>query len=71
MYLLTILNLFTYTDYKSLDFSVRVIHDVVFAIPNNASSEEIYVDISKAVKEAADNLVDCTRGKTHTQSLHN
>ncbi|KAF0044927.1 hypothetical protein F2P81_001456 [Scophthalmus maximus] len=40
---------------------VRVIHDVVFAIPNNASSEEIYVDISKAVKEAADNLVDCTR----------
>lgn len=51
--------------------SVRVIHDVVLAISNNASSEDLYEDNFKAVEEAVGELVDCIDGKTHTQFIHN
>lgn len=50
--------------WNSLCLSVRVIHDVILAIPNNASSEQLYMDDFKAVKKAVDELVDCTGGKT-------
>ncbi|XP_044198376.1 mucin-3B-like [Thunnus albacares] len=39
---------------------VSVTHDVVLAIPNNSSAEELYVDDLKAVEEAANKLVRCT-----------
>nr|XP_043878045.1 mucin-3B-like isoform X2 [Solea senegalensis] len=40
---------------------IRVIHDVILRIPNNAVSDQVYLSDYTAVKDAADNLVGCQR----------
>ncbi|XP_045920927.1 mucin-3A [Micropterus dolomieu] len=39
---------------------VRVTHDVILFIPNDASSEQLYMDDFKSIKEAVYELVNCT-----------
>ncbi|KAG8006365.1 hypothetical protein GBF38_005635, partial [Nibea albiflora] len=41
---------------------VRVTHEVVLALPNNASSDEMYNNDFAAVEDAAENLFNCTGG---------